>query len=30
VCDEKSVRPWKGDIREYKKALAAKMGITGV
>jgi len=27
VCENKKVTPWKGGIREYKKALARKMGV---
>ncbi|KAL3154860.1 hypothetical protein ABBQ38_011402 [Trebouxia sp. C0009 RCD-2024] len=27
VCDNKKITPWKGDIREYKKALAKNMGL---
>lgn len=28
VCDDKRVSVWKGDIRDYKKSLASKMGVT--
>eukprot|EP01114_Cavostelium_apophysatum_P016093 TRINITY_DN451_c0_g1_i1.p1 TRINITY_DN451_c0_g1~~TRINITY_DN451_c0_g1_i1.p1 ORF type:complete len:595 (-),score=204.43 TRINITY_DN451_c0_g1_i1:44-1828(-) len=28
VCENKNVKPWKGDIMDYKKHLRAKMGIT--
>jgi hypothetical protein len=26
VCENKTVHPWSGNIRDYKKALAKKMG----
>ena len=28
VCDNKTVTVWQGDIREYKRALAKKMGVS--
>lgn len=27
VCENKTVRPWSGNIRDYKKALAKRMGV---
>jgi hypothetical protein len=27
VCEKQSVTAWKGGIREYKRALAKKMGV---
>jgi ATP-binding cassette subfamily F protein 2 len=27
VCENRTVAPWRGNIRDYKKALAAKMGV---
>jgi ATP-binding cassette subfamily F protein 2 len=30
VCDHKTVSVWKGDIRDYKKQLAKKMGVDNI